>query len=228
MVKAWETTTLSAGFQPIGRRILREAPPLANVCPYWNRCAGGQKIQSYMRVYTLTCISSNGKAKHLSAPKCTVKSHQKLYRITGWKHGNVETEWKHVMKLAYFTTHLRFFFGNLSFAIFCYSFSRKTFSSPMNSEKTITDLELGLWYILEGLLRAKTSLQNMNLPQITSPNLQADLATHEKSSILNPCAVDVVGDPRVENCWSGWVLERCVVPTKNTLIHWNTQGAFIY
>lgn len=109
MVKAWETTTLSAGFQPIGRIILREAPPLANVCPYWNRCAGGQKIQSYMRVYTLTCISSNGKAKHLSAPKCTVKSHQKLYRITGWKHGNVETEWKHVMKLAYFTTHLRFF-----------------------------------------------------------------------------------------------------------------------
>ena len=93
-------------------------------------------------------------------------------------------------------------------------FSLKSFFGhcwSVNSEKTITDLELGLWYILEGLLRAKALLQNMNLPQITSPNLQADLATHEKSSILNPCAVDVVGHPRVENWWSRWVFKRCLV-----------------
>ena len=86
-------------------------------------------------------IKSRQEQKHLSPPKCAVKSHRKLYRMTGWKYGNVETESKHVMKLAYFTTHLWFFLKNLSLAFFCYSFSRKTFSSPMNSEKTITDLE---------------------------------------------------------------------------------------
>lgn len=62
-------------------------------------------------------IKSRQEQKHLSPPKCTVKSHQKLCRMTGWKHGNVETEWKHVMKLAYFTTHLWFFLWNLSLAI---------------------------------------------------------------------------------------------------------------
>lgn len=77
----------------------------------------------------------NCQAKHLSPPKCTVKSHQKLYRMTEWKHGNVEQNrnisWnKHSSLLI---TEIAFW--KLSLDIFGNSFPRKTFTSPMNSEK---------------------------------------------------------------------------------------------
>ena len=76
------------GFQPIGRRILREAPPLANVCPYWNRCAGGQKIQSYMPVYTLS--ASLQMAKQSTFPLQSVLW-SRIKSCTGSLAENMET-----------------------------------------------------------------------------------------------------------------------------------------
>ena len=152
----------------------------------------------------------------------------KVYRITGWKHGNVQTESKHLVKLAYFTTHLwkKIFeiYWNLSLAIFGHSFSRNFHPSPMNSGKKHSLI----WNLFGHFGGDNLASKKLTPKNEFTPNLQAGLATHEMSSILNPCAVDVVGHPRVKNWWSGWVFERCLAPTrKNTLIDWNTQGNFI-